>query len=210
MAFPTTSVLEYFEGTLAGWVNVPNPLGNAPLAIDVASHTAMSSVSPGFSSGIWNATYGPDCECFYTVSTKGNTSEEIAVVVRITGTGATHSCYALMWEASGAWRLIKVTGGNQDGAAIDSGSQVLANGDMIGISAVGSTITGYRNPAAGGGWAAVGSGTDATYGTAGYIGLDIYDTTYRLDDFGGGTIGDSPPPPGGGSGGGQRMRMGVG
>jgi hypothetical protein len=61
-----------------------------------------------------------------------------------------------------------------------------AAGDKIGFEASGTSLTGYRHNGAS--WSSVGSRTDATYGSAGYIGIYIDRQTGRFDNFGGGTI----------------------
>ena len=63
-----------------------------------------------------------------------------------------------------------------------------ADGDKIGLEAIGSTIKGYIDDG-GAGWVEMLSRSDATYGSAGYLGLlTIASANTRYDDFGGGTV----------------------
>jgi hypothetical protein len=67
-------------------------------------------------------------------------------------------------------------------------SQAFTDGDSIGITHVGSTITIYFKSGAGS-WTSLGTRTDGTYTGAGRIAIGGFDSTsLTFDDFGGGAL----------------------
>jgi hypothetical protein len=68
MAFPTTSVLDNFNRATLGtnWTN--DPFHGGATAFPIQGSVAVGGT--GYSEEWWNvATYGPDCECYVTIST---------------------------------------------------------------------------------------------------------------------------------------------
>lgn len=197
MTFPTTAVLDTFNRA------DENPLGNgnwstiAPYddgALKLVSNqAAMSGLITEYNGSYWSAaTFGADCEAYVTIPTAPVATGRIYLNWRVANpTSATlFSGYTL--------ELIKVNAGTdtlkvfrtdnavdtQLGATIN---QEVSDGDALGISMVGATITVYYQ-ASGGSWTALTTRSDSTYTGAGYIVLQIaLGTLTRCDQFGGGT-----------------------
>lgn len=190
----STSILDDFNranaATLgANWGLLTNfGIGGSDLAI--VSNQAASNGSI-YISMYWSAaTFGPDCEVYLTLST---VSANVALYARTKDPGtSTFDGYMLNVDrGAGEFSIRRVDNGAETvlGAAV---SQAVANGDKILLECIGTTLTGYVDT--GGGWVEVLSRTDATYGAAG--GLGFYgdaDTTWRYDDFGGGTPSSGQP-----------------
>lgn len=188
MAFPTTPVIDNFNRAnadpppSASWTGI---YGAGFLIVS----SAISKTANADTSGIlWSAsTFGPDSECYYTVANAGASQAAGRIYVRIDA-GVTGG-YSLTWNAFSTLISIKIVASGTEttlGAAIE---QPIADGDGIGLEAVGTTLTAYHKPAAGA-WTSIGSRSDATWAVGGKIGLDGYadvGTAVIFDDFGGGT-----------------------
>lgn len=184
----TTPILDSFnranEGPppSASWTNL-----NAGLKVvsNVCAANAANSVT------YWNVqTYGPDSECYCTISTKATNTNSIGVYVRLKDVGsvATVDGYALFGFTSAATDTLQIQRVD-NGVATTLGanvSQELSNGDTILLRARGSTLELERNNLL------VTTRSDSTYTVAGNIGAAITDTTGRLDDFGGGNVASTP------------------
>jgi hypothetical protein len=142
----------------------------------------------------WNvAQYGPNCEVYATVSTWPSAAEPVILYLRLKE--MTQDAYAFdgygLWAATAQneLRIYRVDNSTPTliGAAV---SVTLAAGDQLWFKAEGATLTGYQN-----GVERI-SRTDATYTNAGYLGIYAgADSTWRLDNFGGGTLLSPPPRP---------------
>lgn len=212
MAFPTTSVLDDFNRANsaslgANWTN-PVFTGNpSPRIVSNAMGPAGDDSGTVYCDAYWSAsTFGPDSECWVTVSAS-NTNKGREIYVRLTGLDGSPSGYsAFAADISGTsnnWTLNRYDNGTfvQLGAAF---TQSVAAGDSIGLEMIGSSLVFYYKAAAGS-WASVTSRTDATYSGAGNIALALQQgsgTSNRFDDFGGGTV-----VVGGGGGAAEKIRI---
>lgn len=191
MAFPTTSVLDDFTGTgslSANWT----------LDVEANSGTGANRTSDqlatsraGVSTAWWNATtFGPDCEAFLTIATKAGNGRYEGLWLRLQTPGTT-GVDGYFFEVGEVAGTDQCTIYRQDDhiftVLTGSFSQEFSAGDALGAEAIGSTLTIYRK-ASGGAWSSIGSRSDATYGSAGNIGVYIENTTGRFDDFGGGDV----------------------
>ena len=191
MAFPTTAVLDNFNradgSPPSGW-SQPLYTGDGNITIN----TNQLALSTGTAANGWldGATYGPDCEVYCTIPTLPSDGNPTDLFARVADPGtATPDGYQLrQWQdASQDYfevRRIDNGVGTTLGATIN---QTFAAGDSFGMSIVGSTIEVWYKPSAGA-WTSLGTRTDGTYGSAGYLGIQIWFGTVRVDDFGGGTI----------------------
>lgn len=200
MSFPTTSMLDDFNRANTG----PPPSANWTTAIfsgesgmSVSGNTLASGAPP--SSTYWSAaSYGPDVEVYATIL--NTTTERGGLLARLSnlGAGALSGYYLLAATNVSAIRVYRIdaTSLTQLGADI---SQVVADGDAIGMALIGSAINvWYKN--GGNPWAQLSTRTDSNYISSGRIGVRALDSSSAfLDDFGGGTIG------GGGSTASQRL-----
>lgn len=186
MAFPTTPVLDTFtradENPLTGiWLGELTP-GESQLQL-LSNRAAGVNPDPLFN-GSYTTPVGADCEAYATipVDDAGNRCEVYARVFIDVG-GLDAYCVS---RVGSTWSIRKKTNSG-DAAVGATATQAFSAGDSLGIACYGSTIEGWYKPAAGA-WTLVLSRTDTTWTNAGYIGLRLFGTVYRADDFGGGTI----------------------
>lgn len=187
MAFPTTGLLDQFDRAdegpppSANWTNDIFGAGNNGLS--VISNECGSSA--GVANGYWSpVAFGPDCEVYCTVAVAPLADTgKIRLYLRLQniGTGTTDGYLTELPKALGSVIIYRV-----DNAGITLldfvSTPAFAAGDVLGFEAVGTALTVYKNGAA------IIATTDATYAGAGYVGVQLPDTTTRIDNFGGGTI----------------------
>lgn len=195
MAFPTTSVLDNFNRTtetpLSDGGNWTNPLIFGNSQINTISNTVAQGSSTSNSAYRSNTTYGPNSEAYITLAGKSG-NNLVAVYARMANPNSSGASdgYDVSIAISGSTDTMRVGRIDNDGRTIiASASQEVSAGDSIGLECNGSTISAYYKPSASG-WNATptASTTDATYGSAGYVGLQLNGTNHTADDFGGGTI----------------------
>ena len=187
MAFPTTGLLDAFtranENPLAnGTWNATNPFGSGTLC-KLLSNVATGAGS--FGNSYWDAaTFGADTEVYFTYFTRSSQSG-CHLRLQSPGTAGVDGYEALLESgntAAAIWRI-------DNGAETKLGANITtsyADGDSLGFEAIGSTLTLYKKTA--GSWSATDNRSDATYGSAGNIGIAQNDTTGELDDYSGGTV----------------------
>lgn len=210
MSFPTTSVIDSFNRS-----NVGPPLGgNWSTLYDLIGFKIVSEhIEPGGSAltcgEYWNAaTFGPDSEAYITDLTVDTTGAWAGIVLQVrmanpgssTMTGYEVDFY-LRDDSSTVgdvyfYRLDDSATFVQLGATVTG--LTFSNGVTFGIEMIGTTLKAYYKPS-GGSWTEIGSRTDSTYDSAGYIGVGWWYTepaNTDLDDFGGGTVvaGSTPSP----------------
>ena len=191
--FPTQPVLDDFNradgGLGANWAGnliVQFSGTGANSVITSSQNTSNGTDAVGLS---WTTgTFGPDCEAYITVVTK--VAGDVHVLyARIAQPGtATYDGYEMRLSATGtAFRGYVVTNGAV--TLISTSTTTLVNGDSLGLECIGSNIAVYRKNT--GSWAQLTSVVDATYGSAGLLGLYFPQSSgaFVQDDFGGGTIG---------------------
>ena len=192
MAFPANGVLDNFnraDGDAgANW----SKIWSGDYMFTVASNQIKCPWSANWANAGWNvATFGADCEAYVTIATVSG-ANSISVYARMSAlnTAGGPNGYRVSLTALNTLSIQRLDSGSPTtlGATI---SQTISNGDSLGIECTGSTIKAYYK-ASGGSWTEIGSRTDATYGAAGYIGLECYNDVIRFDDFGGGTIAGAP------------------
>jgi hypothetical protein len=139
-----------------------------------------------FASVYWNvATFGPDSEAYIKIATKPGTGFNIAAFARLQTPGSAavdgYVAAASVLAGTDDHTLQRIDNGayTQLGAA---GNQELANGDVLGLEIIGTTLAVYINAVQ------KFTRTDGTYTGAGNIGFEGDQTAGRYDDFGGGTV----------------------
>lgn len=206
--FPTTGILDDFnradEGPppSANWLDPLIGGGGAASGAEVFSNECRAHHLDGNGVAYWNASIGPDCEGYFTISSLpalGVDYVYLEVSVRATrgasywvGTGYTLGVTIYMdgINTAASWvlrRFDNATTTLLSNGVIASGFE---EGVKIGISAIGDAISGYYCPS-GGAWTLIDSVTDATYAAAGMLEFCIQNTGLSgtmIDDFGGGTI----------------------
>ncbi len=193
MAFPTTGILDAFtradNADLGTNWTTPTLEGDLPMEI-VSNQAGYSIADNSFRDEYWNAaTFGPDCEVYYTVATKPLVTTPVYMFLRLQSPGTSgvdgYYCEIINEVATDDGGIYRLDNGafTQLGASL---SQEWTDGDGLGLEAIGSAIKAYRRSS--GTWSELASRTDSTYGSAGNIGIGIQGNTPRLDDFGGGTV----------------------
>jgi hypothetical protein len=196
MAFPTTGILDAFnradqDPAMTGWSGLGLFGGTSQIGV-TSNQLAKRLGGTGFTSDYFTvATYGPDCEAYITIPVlpAGATDEVVFLGARIATPGSgTCDGYFVYLERPTTLQLYRVDNGGQTGlgSAVTLGAAIAA-GDSVGIECIGSSIKAYYKQAAGA-WTQQQAVTDATYSAAGNIGLEIFGTTTRLDDLGGGNV----------------------
>lgn len=202
MAFPTTGILTTFTGP------DEEPLSEGGLWTGGTIRTSSATIKPcrrvdnmcgpstltgNTAESAWATSYGADQECYITLVTLALSFQD--VYVRLTGAGntATAQAYFCGWDGtlnggSGAMYIYKLIGGvyTQLGSNFNI---TLGSGDKIGISAIGTSITGYYYQS--GSWQTNANiqATDSAISGSGALGIDLSSAgAYRMDDFGGGDV----------------------
>lgn len=136
--------------------------------------------------------YGPAQEVYDTITTKpgsGNPSELYLCIGN--PASASINAYRLYVTDVGAgtdtWELQRIDANVATtlGAVVNQEITAL---DGIGMSYDAPTLTAWYRSGAGGSWSSLFTRSDSTYTTGGYIGLGMWFSTGRVDNFGGGTI----------------------
>ena len=200
MAFPTTAVIDTFaraDGALGG--NWTTSFGDA--APNIISN-AVASSGAGWSGAYWNvAPFRQDCEVFTRVDVPGLSGQKVVVHGRVVSPGSTWNGYGLLVDPVGGasnWSIQRFTSGSGTGIG-SAGTQAVAAGDWIGLECFRNVMTAYYKTGAGA-WTAVTSATDSIYQNDGILGFEIFNTTARISNFGGGAASlasDTPFPPAG-------------
>jgi hypothetical protein len=198
MAFPTTSILDSFTGADENPIatNWSGGVHSSDDQMRRLSNTLRGQPQAN-ASGYWDlATFGPDCEVYLTITTQLNIDgDKVLLYLRGTDFGTTTPDgyeVRLIFHPAGTdvVQVYEVTDNNRTQLGADI-SQNFADGDALGASVIGSTITVYRLPS-GGAWTSLGTRTDGTHTGAGRLGITITDSNAPtvvgvFDQFGGGT-----------------------
>jgi hypothetical protein len=207
MAFPTTGILDNFNRANEG----PPPSSNWDGKVYTNDSTAWSVVSNVADSGgsnsrnYWDVTtFGPDSEVYFTIAAIPSPTTnyaDVCVLLRAVGVGtgggggSTTDAYHAGWHKIDAGSDLLEYYRVDDSAYTQLGSSEsvteMANGHKFGASMIGSTLQAYADT--GSGWAVFGtSRTDSTYTAAGYIAILTGEPSTQIDDFGGGTVLNTP------------------
>ncbi len=127
-----------------------------------------------------SGSYGPDLQIGITVAADPGAGNGILLAARLIVPAFNGYTVSLV-KAAGADTILLRRLDSGAPTSLGSWSQEVNVGERIGIGCVGTTISAYYD--SGSGWTLVGSATDGTYGAAGTIGLDIVNTSARVDDL---------------------------
>jgi hypothetical protein len=188
MAAPSTSVLDSFnranESPIAGsWTAEAG-------TVNLSSNQATAP-SDGANRVLWNSTLGADQEGFLTVAALPVVGQDVAIILRSDGSG---NEYWLGFANSGGGQYLLYIGAYTSGGTfyslVDSGNLTGgAAGHKIWGTVVGNVLTLYDCPSGSSTWTQRLQYTDtANWRTSGKIGMMIWESTARVDDFGGGAI----------------------
>lgn len=201
MAFPTTAALDTFNranGALgANWTANPTNDGSAAFTIISNAAQGAAATDSGDASYYNVATYGPNAEAWVDLPTGPNGFFELSVFLRIAQPSAVASTadgyqVFITGTAAGASYAVDLSIYRIDNAVqTELGSTqtglTFTAGNGFGASVRGSTIQAFSGTGAS--WPTFGdSRTDATYTSAGYIGMTLFESfrTATINNFGGG------------------------
>ena len=150
----------------------------------------------GNGSAYWSAaTFGPDAEVYLTIPIAGVTQIGLRMTNNGTSSAPNLDGYIFQLNTGGGFcQIRKVVNNVYTNLGGPATPPTMANGDLLGFSSVGSTLTGYYQAAGSGVWQNLIQVTDTTYSVAGNIGFTLSNTTMRVKSFGGGTVVSGSPP----------------
>ena len=176
---------------MTGWTRVNDLFGSSARGLQVSGNKAQNS-AVGASADVYTASiFAADQEAWTPLLAIGGGVDSSGVLLRITDpTGTPQGYSTLAFKGSGIIQVYRINGDSnhtQLGANI---SQTISNGDSIGASIIGSMITVYYKVGAGA-WIPLDTRTDATYSSAGYLGLWADGGSIgsaQFSSFGGGAV----------------------
>lgn len=194
-SFPTSAVIDDFnranEGpSMTGWTNVNDMAGSSGRGFEVIGNQAQCnaiSVNMDYKTA---TTYGPDVEAYVTIVDIGVGVDSSGIAFRLSDPTGTPTGYLVIATASNNIQVYRIDGDSSVTQLGSDISQTVGDGDSIGVTMIGSTITVYYKVGAGA-WNSIGTRTDSTYSGAGYIGLwaDCGNPhSGKFDDLKGGTL----------------------
>jgi len=199
--FPTTSVLDSgvraTENPLSNggkWTN-PAQSGNQNLQLNAGGTAIVSTQGTSDTDGnaYWsNATFGPDCEVGWTMTTRPNRfTYGYLGLIDSPGT-ATMDGYFFLINMETTTNNFIATVDNGSVNSIASWTKTHSDGDKVGFERIGAQLTVYRYTA--GAWSSSGTTSNSAYTTAGNIGMgDKASATAGVyNDFFGGTVTSGP------------------
>lgn len=152
-------------------------------AMQVVSNLCAASASSAGAESVWKTLFGPDAYSEIKVTTRPASGQYVILTVRLSNytDTTTRTGYFIRWQRGADCVIYRFNGNGTDTELARAVGPTFADGDIVRLSAEGSTISVQRNGAA-----AFLTATDATYGSAGYCGIGITNSTSnigRLDDF---------------------------
>lgn len=193
MPYPYTPILDAFTGAdetpiATNWstsISTGVATGCRRLSNQIAAPSAG-----GWGGSYYDlATFGPDTEVYITMPTIPLSGETMSVYARILSPGTSAaSAYQAKYVhgAPGFVEAIRMVNGATF-TSLGTAASTLAAGDKVGMYVYGNKIEVWTSSA--GTWAlTLGPITESALPTAGYIGTEMFNTTVRGDDFGGGTL----------------------
>lgn len=191
-AFPVTEILDTFNrsnGSLGtNWIS-PAVDGTA---LEINSNQVRSS-SSGFSTGVWSQKIGNDQEAYFQVANKGTSGSYVSLYLRVNNPGGAGAGYyvELYTENSTEYLSFYRFDAAHNFTMLSDAEVSFSSGDWFGARIVGDTIIAYQSTN-GSDWTVIGSQVDTTYPTGDYIGFEVYNTSARIDNFGGGGVSAFP------------------
>lgn len=193
MPFPySIGVIDDFNRADAGTLGSNWTASGSYASLGISANKARGA-SGAWHGNIWNpAQYGPDVACYMTVSFASAIGEAV-LLIRCASAAVADTYY--LYISGSAWSIRTVVSGS-DGALASggTGTQAVANGGLIGIEAVGTTLAAYYSSNGGSSWTTVATGTDSSHSGAGYVGLQANSNDADFDDFAAGAMSAQTPP----------------
>ena len=183
----TTSVLDDFNRSNTGpppSASWDGPVASGEGGLKVVSNALAPNASGSPCSSYWKTAFGAPCEVYATITNNAGTFELYCRLSDVET--STQDGYGIYIDPANGIVIFKVINGTYTQLG-DAVSATISNGHKYGLTAIGTTLTLWRDT--GSGWSSVTTRTDSSITGGGYIGALIYSAagTARLDDFGGGT-----------------------
>lgn len=183
--FPNTNVLDNFNR---------NNEGPPPSAfwrtVDANGFKVLSntcSANAASADNIWGQQFGPDCEAYFTVTTKPSNAAGLLLAIR--ADSLLTNAYAITLIPSAGTDSIKFSKIiNNVETIFTTFSQEVTVNDGLGIQCAGSSITAWYRSGLNGLWTLLGTQIDTTFTGIGYIGIYTDTSGAAIDDFGGGSL----------------------
>lgn len=190
MAFPEVSVIDDFNRTNEG----PPPSSNyTNIGTGFSVSSNKLNGSAGHRASYWSASiFDATQQGFITLATLNAEFSRFGVTFRMqeADPGDAYFVFGTSNNTVEVWKMVNGALDTQLGATI---SQTFAVGDSIGFAVEDNLIEIWYKAAAGS-WTSLGTRTDSTYLTDGYVGIRAYsDNGIQLDDFGAGDFSGAPP-----------------
>jgi len=152
--------------------------------LKVVSNALAPNASGSPCSSYWKTAFGAPCEVYATITNNAGIFE---LYCRLSDVETSNQDgYGIYIDPANGVVIFKIVNGTYTQLG-DAVSATISNGHKYGLTAIGTTLTLWRDT--GSGWSSVTTRTDSSITSGGYIGALIYSAggTARLDDFGGGT-----------------------
>jgi hypothetical protein len=182
-SFPQTGVLSAFTGT-----NGTNPTGftEAVGGVQIQSNQCTGD-AVATNVAVWNTTYTADnIENYFTIPVLPSGNYDVNIYIADSGFDG----YAMVVDrvaGTDTFQVFLLDAGSNGDAIGAAEEQEVSAGDSIGLYKNGSTLQMWYKAAAGS-WTQIGANrTDSTYSGCDTLAFGLFDTTVRVDDFGGGT-----------------------
>jgi len=183
----TTSVLDNFNRSNTGpppSASWDYPVASGEGGLKVVSNALAPNARNTPCSGYWKTAFGAPCEVYATISNNAGIFELYCRLSDVETSA--QDGYGIYLDPSNGVVIFKIINGTYTQLG-DAVSATISNGHKYGLTAIGTTLTLWRDT--GSGWSSVTTRTDSSITAGGYVGALIYSAsgTARLDDFGGGT-----------------------
>lgn len=191
MAFPTTPILDNFnrpdENPLSGGGAWISPLISGSESLSLVSNE-IKRLTTDWGGSLYDTLYSPDQEIYITITNIVGDSK-ISLYLRLQKPTTPLDGYTLDYFHN--LNLARFTR-RDAGVIVQLGSLVtltLQVGDVLGLRIQGTTLEGFVNGNS------IGSRVDSVLGSSGYLAVEAGNTSFTLDNFGGGVIGTGLPSP---------------
>lgn len=188
MAAPTNGILDNFNRAYESPIGSPWQAEAGNLIVDSSQATTNSY---GANRMLWGNTVGSDQEAFLTVAAFPMEYQDVALIFRSDGSGNEYWMGLVTMPSSQYYLYIAAyTSGDAFYTLVESSYLPIPSvGHRIWGTVVGNVLTLYECPSGSSTWTQRLQYTESTnWRTSGKIGMMIWESNARVDDFGGGTV----------------------
>lgn len=189
---PLTAILDTFNR--ANELPLDNDTWGSQIFDGDGDLRVLSNQSKGFGDGSgnnqgWLTQYGPDCEVYLEIVNISG-EDSIQIFARLSAIGGSFDGYSVRARGGSTNNLLILRWDDTSLTVLATLPQMVENGDWFGLNLQGDQITVfYKDVSESSNWFQLGTVTDGSYGSAGHLGLYIFNSANVVDNFGGGTVG---------------------